>query len=95
MKTLVEVIEVTLKERLEKKMKKRIESGDFRVCAAHDVAAILEKVLGVKEKDLRRDKEFLSLVERWGLELGEGMVWKGLGKKGFAPKGKKGKGRKG
>ena len=43
-------------------MKKRVYSGDFRVCAAHDVAPILEKALGVKEKYLIRDKEFLRFV---------------------------------
>ena len=54
--TLEEVIEETLKERLQRRMKKRVESEDFRVCVAHDVAPILERVLGVKEKDLMRDK---------------------------------------
>jgi hypothetical protein len=43
-------------------MKKRVYIGDFRVCAAHDVAPILEKALGVKEKYLIRDKEFLRFV---------------------------------
>jgi len=87
--TLAEIVEDILKERLERRMKKRVESGDYRVCAAHDVAPILEKVLGLKEKDLLRDKEFVELVEKWGLELGEGVVWKGLQKKGFKPKGKR------
>ena len=59
---LAEVIEDALKERLERRMKKSVHSGDFRVCAAHDVAPILEKALGVKEKYLIRDKEFLRFV---------------------------------
>ncbi|KAE9382024.1 hypothetical protein N431DRAFT_491285 [Stipitochalara longipes BDJ] len=57
---------------------RRAESGDYRVCAAHDIAPILERLFGVKEKDLMRDKEFLGLVENWGVELGGGVVWKGL-----------------
>jgi len=87
---LVGLIDDTLKERLERRMKKRVDSGDFRVCAAHDVAPILERVFGVKEKDLLRDKEFVGLVQKWGLELGEGVVWKGSHKKGFKPKEKRG-----
>ncbi|KAN0121949.1 hypothetical protein V8E51_000275 [Hyaloscypha variabilis] len=87
--TLEEVIEETLKERLQRRMKKRVESEDFRVCAAHDVAPTLERVLGVTEKYLMRDKQFLGLVEKWGVELRDGVIWKGLQKKGFKPKGKK------
>lgn len=88
---LAEVIEDTLKERLERRMKKRVSSKDFRVCAAHDIAPILEKALGVKEKDLMRDKEFIRLVEKWGLDLREAVRWKGIQKKNFAPKGKGGR----
>jgi hypothetical protein len=88
---LAEVIEDTLKERLERRMKKRVSSKDFRVCAAHDIAPILEKALGVKEKDLMRDKEFIRLVEKWGLDLREAVGWKGIQKKNFAPKGKGGR----
>jgi hypothetical protein len=80
--TLAEVIEETLTERLERRMKKRVEGGDYRVYAAHDVAPILEKVFGAEEKDVMRDKEFVELVEEWGLQLGEGVVWKGMQKKG-------------
>jgi hypothetical protein len=75
---LVEVIEDTLKERLERRMKKRVHNGDFRVCAAHDVAPVLEKALGVKEKDLMRNKEFVESVENWGLEWGKAVDWKVL-----------------
>jgi hypothetical protein len=92
--TLAQLIEETLKERLERRIKKQVESGDFRVCAAHDVAPILEKVLGIKEKDLMRDKKLVKIMENYGLELGEGVEWHGLEKKGFAPRGKKGKGKK-
>ena len=57
-KTLSAVIEQTLNERLEHRMKKRVESGDYRVCAAHDVAPILGKALGIKPKDPERDQVF-------------------------------------
>ena len=61
-KTLSALIEETLNERLDRRIKKRIESGDYRVCAAHDVAPILEKAFGIKPKDLERDQTFLNTV---------------------------------
>ena len=78
LKRLDKVIEETLNERLERRIKKREESGDFRVCAAHDLAPILEKALEIGVKDLQRDKEFLGLVERCGVDLQDGNVWMGL-----------------
>lgn len=45
------LMEEILNERLNRRMKKRVESGDHRVCAAHDIAPILEKALGIKPKD--------------------------------------------
>jgi hypothetical protein len=42
------LIEETLNERLERRMKKRVESGDFRVCAAHDLAPVLRRLLGLR-----------------------------------------------
>jgi len=50
-KTHEEVIKDTLEERLERRRKKRVESGDLRVCAAHDVSPILEKAMGIREMD--------------------------------------------
>ena len=47
---LAELIDEFLQVRLEWKMKKRVESVDFRVCTAHDVAPIVKKVLGAKER---------------------------------------------
>ncbi len=35
------------------RMKKRVESGDFRVCAAHDLEPIFEKAFGIKPKELK------------------------------------------
>lgn len=73
-------------------MKKRVESGDFRVCAAHDLAPILARVLGVDLKTLEMDKLVLELVRTKGLDLG-GERWDGLAGKSYAPKGKR-KGKK-
>jgi hypothetical protein len=42
--TLTEVIKEILNERLERRMKKRVKNVDYRACAAHDVAPILERV---------------------------------------------------
>lgn len=73
-------------------MKKRIESGDYWVCAAHDLAPIFEKGLGIRAKDFEKDKEFIRLVRTSGLELNDGQSWMGLlGKRGSVPKQKGGK----
>ena len=80
-----------LKERLDRRMKKRRQSGDFRVCAAHDVSPILEKVLGIKERDLMKDEKLLELIEKYGPDVKEGIEQNGLVKKRFAPIGEKGR----
>lgn len=82
-KTLEAVIEETLNERLERRLKKRVESGDYRVCAAHDLAPIFEKAFGIRPKELAKNQEFLSLLDRSGLDLKEGESWDGLHKKSF------------
>ena len=71
-KTLSALIEETFNERLNRRMKKRVESGDYRVCAAHDVASILEKALGIKSKDLERNQAFLNKMSANGLHLKPG-----------------------
>ena len=68
-KALSALMEETLNERLERRMKKRVESGDFRVCAAHDVAPILEKAIGIRPKDLERNQAFLDTMSAHGLKL--------------------------
>jgi hypothetical protein len=80
-KRLEDVIQETLNERLQRRMKKRVQSGDFRVCAAHDLAPIFEKALNIKPKDLEGDRDFLTLVEQHGLNLGDGQVWSGVFKR--------------
>ena len=67
--TLENIIEETLSERLERKINKRVESGDFRVCAAHDLAPIFEKAFDIKPKVLSKNEEFLAFLRRSGLFL--------------------------
>ena len=95
-KTISALIEETLKERLNRRMKKRAESGDYRVCAAHDVAPILERALGIKPKDLERNQAFLDKMSAIGLHLEPGEKWTGLGKqqKTFGNKSGKKKGKR-
>ncbi|PWY90596.1 hypothetical protein BO94DRAFT_574310 [Aspergillus sclerotioniger CBS 115572] len=85
-KTFTQMVEEGLNERLEWRQKKRIESGDFRVCAAHDLAPVMGRALGIDLKMLEKDKAFGKLVEQKGLDLGEGEGWGGLKKKSFEPK---------
>ena len=95
-KTMSALIEETLNERLDRRMKKRVESGDYRVCAAHDVAPILEKALSIKPKDLERNQAFLDTMSANGLHLKPGEQWTGLGKqqKSFQNKSGKKKGKR-
>lgn len=95
-KTLSALIEETLTERLNRRMKKRVESGDCRVCAAHDVAPILEKALGIKPKDLERNQTFFERMSAHGLQLKPGEQWTGLDRqqKSFHNKSGKNKGKR-
>ena len=92
-KTLQALMEDTLKERLERRKTKRVGSEDYRVCAAHDLVPILEKAFDIKIKDLQRDTEFLTILDRSHLELKDSDHWKRLSKKSFQPKNKHKKGR--
>lgn len=85
-KSMEQVIEDTLRERLERRMKKRIESEDFRVCTAHDLAPIFEKAFEIKAKDLLRDADFRAVLDRSQLRLKDEDHWTGLRKKTFQPK---------
>lgn len=82
------VIKDTLRERLERRMKKRVESGDYRVCTAHDIAPIFEKAFCINLKELQTNTEFLALLENCQLETKSIGNWKGLPKKSFQPKNK-------
>ena len=67
--TLEQIFEATLAERLDRRKKKRVASGDYRVCAAHDLAPIFEQAFQVKPRELQRDKQFVEQVMRHGLRL--------------------------
>lgn len=93
--TLQQIIQDVLDERLNRRLKKRVESGDFRVCAAHDLAPVFEKVVGVRGKALGSDARFQELLTTYGLKLKDGEEFAGLTNIKNFPKNKKGrKGRK-
>ena len=76
-------------------MKKRVESGDYKVCAAHDLAPVFEKVFGVKPRELVTNSRFQELLITFGLNLGDGEEFVGVSTVRALPKNKKGrKGRK-
>jgi len=77
-RTLDTLIEKTLAEKLGRK--KRLDTMDFRVCAAHDLAPILERAFNIQERQLRKNKSFTKQVEAYGLDLKEGEYFKGIGK---------------
>ena len=78
LQTLEEFIKSTLDERLNRRMKKRVESADYRVCAAHDLAPIWEQAFAIKPKDLAKNKEFAALLDKKG--LAGAIDWKGSAK---------------
>lgn len=54
--TLENLVQANLDEKLNRRMKKRVESGDFRVCAAHDLAPIFERCLGSSPRSCGRTR---------------------------------------
>ncbi|KAF4555824.1 Hypothetical protein D9617_2g057880 [Elsinoe fawcettii] len=66
-KTISEIVQETLNVRLERRMKKRVERSDYRICAAHDLAPVFEKAFDVNPKDLARNVKFIELVDKHGL----------------------------
>ena len=84
---LSRVLQTGLDARLSRRVDKRVASGDFRICAAHDLAPILGRAFGINLKQLTKDKSFLKLVDTKGLDLGS-TWWDGLPAKSFAPKNK-------
>ncbi|KJJ35563.1 hypothetical protein AFLA70_12g006100 [Aspergillus flavus AF70] len=87
-KEFTQFVKEELDKRLDRRSKKRSESGDFRICAAHDLAPIMAQALDIDLKRLEKDKNFANLVEEKGLHLG-GESWSGLEKKLFSPKKRK------
>ncbi|PGG99541.1 hypothetical protein GX51_06281 [Blastomyces parvus] len=97
---LKDKIESELNERLTRRMKKRVESGDFRVCAAHDLAPIFEKGFSINPKKLAKDSQFMNLAASRGLKPSpDGTEWSGLSERklpgGNAQSGNKRRKRKG
>jgi len=80
--TLGDAIKTFCTAKLEHRIKNRMkETGDYRVCAAHDLAPIFERAFRVNTKDLSKNKGFMRLMGKGGLQAVEnGEVWKGLGK---------------
>ena len=66
--TLEQLIEATRDRKLSRRMKKRVEIWDFRVCAAHDLAPIFEEALVIKPKVLQKYQSFLTTLLRTGLD---------------------------
>ncbi|KAE8139469.1 hypothetical protein BDV38DRAFT_281233 [Aspergillus pseudotamarii] len=81
-------VEEELSKRFDRRNKERVESGNFRICAAHDLAPIMPQALGIDLKQLEKDKRFSNLVGEKGLHL-RAESWGGLRKKSFSPKKKK------
>jgi hypothetical protein len=73
--TLESSIEKTLHVKLERRIKKRVESDDFRVCAAHDLAPIFERAFQIRPKDIERNKGFLELMKQNGLDVRDDTHW--------------------
>lgn len=74
--TLSEIIEKTMQEKL--KRRKRTEAQDFRPCAAHDLAPLLERAFDIKHKKLDKSKHFNDLLKTSGLELKDNQNFKGV-----------------
>jgi hypothetical protein len=77
-KSLEEGIQQALQLRLKERAKKSKETGDCRVCAAHDLAPVFERVFQINPKELASSPEFLAVLESAGLELEDGQNWEGL-----------------
>jgi arginine/lysine/ornithine decarboxylase len=82
-RTLKETLDGFFARKLEKRMQSRMkETADYRVCAAHDLAPILENASRIHTKDLKKNKGFMKLLRNGALSaLDDGRVWKGLGKR--------------
>ncbi|KAI4279950.1 MAG: hypothetical protein L6R38_004841 [Xanthoria sp. 2 TBL-2021] len=67
--TLEQLILSALETKLERRKKKQLANGDYRVCASHDLAPVFEKAFGVRPKDLAKDKKFVKALTKDGLVL--------------------------
>ncbi|KAF5857528.1 hypothetical protein ETB97_005667 [Aspergillus alliaceus] len=57
-------LEDELNQRLTRRNMKRVESGNFQVCTAHDLALIIAQALSMDLKQLEEDKKFETPMSR-------------------------------
>lgn len=67
--TLEQLILSALETKLERRKKKQVESCDYRVCASHDLAPVVEKAFSIRPKDLAKDKKLIKALTKDGLIL--------------------------
>jgi hypothetical protein len=68
-KTLKDMLDEFFEKKLEKRLKGRIkETADYRVCAAHDIAPIVEKVFGVRPGRPEEKQDACEVGRQRGLE---------------------------
>ena len=73
-----EFIQEAQHERLPRRKKKSIESNYYRSPPNHELAPVLEKAPGINIKEVEKDKEFLTLMVRSGVELRDRERWTGV-----------------
>jgi hypothetical protein len=64
--TTTETLAAAIESFLAQLVQKRVASGDFRPCAAHDLAPLFESLLGVTKEDIKNER-FLARLARSGL----------------------------
>ena len=80
------VFEREMREKLRRREEKEREMGkeggmgerDFRMCAPHDLAPVFERAFGIQYTKLNKSKHFKELLRNQGLELREGVRFKGV-----------------
>lgn len=75
--TLKDAISDFFAKKLETRVRGRVKStGEWTVCAAHDLAPVFERAFGVRVKELSRDKVFKKLMQKRGLDVSDdGAMW--------------------
>lgn len=81
-KDLETVIADHLSEKLNRRESKRLATGDHRVCAGHDIAPLLEKILEIRPKDVQNNKAFQKQLRKNGLQLPNDQTFEGPGGRG-------------
>jgi hypothetical protein len=71
-KDLQTIISARISDKLNRREKKRNQTGDHRICAAHDLAPLLEKIFEIKPKDLQKSKSFHKQLQKNGLNFRQG-----------------------